>query len=68
MPLSRSRFQRLGSFGGKVAMVLVRIDSGIDAIEIEFRVELRGVHVVTHTEGLDRAANRRCEVNDIGGQ
>jgi hypothetical protein len=46
-------------------MVLVGVDSGTDAVEVEFGVELRGIHVIADAEALDGAGRRGCEVNDV---
>src|ERR1700694_5872552 len=49
-------------------MVLVDVYSRANTVGIEFGVELRRIRVVAHTEGLDRAAARGCEADDMGGE
>ena len=46
-------------------MVLVDVNSRADPLGIEFGVELRRIHVVAHTERLDRAVGRVREADDI---
>ena len=49
-------------------MMLVGVYPRADARGIEFRMELRRVHIVADAERLDRATGRRGEAGDMRGE
>ena len=58
MPLPRRGFQRISGFGFEIAVVLVDVDPGEDARQIQFGVELGRVGVGADPEGLHGAVGR----------
>ena len=49
-------------------MVLVDVDPGADALEVQFGMELGRIRVGADPEGLNGAVGRRCEANHMGGK